>query len=74
MDQKLLDDSIDNARVYLEAAYQNYTTDPYALAITAYALFKAESPELPNILNLLEKLAIDEGYVCFRIFILLNYK
>ena len=55
--------SIEKAKNYLEAAYHNYTTDSYALAITAYALFKAESPELPNILKLLEKLAIKEGLI-----------
>lgn len=52
-----LNESIDAARTYLEEQISNAASDPYALSITAYALVRAQSPKVSEVLQMLEALA-----------------
>lgn len=56
-----LNDSIAAARTYLEDQISSAASDPYALSIIAYALVRAQSSKVSQVLQMLETLAKVEG-------------
>lgn len=58
------DEQNPSAVKYLEQNLKSIEDDPYALAITAYALQLAKSDSREDALKLLEKHAITEGTLC----------
>lgn len=56
-----VDTAINKATSYLTSQLTTIQSDPYALAVTTYALYLAGSPNADTALAMLDKLAIIQG-------------